>query len=1264
MKYFYLILIFNFFITVALPAQQIVKDVNATIAGINTYTSSSITNMTNVGAKNYFVANDASSGNEPWVTDGTEAGTHILRDINPGKLSSGITEFVYSNGYVYFDAEDGTHGTELWRTDGTTTGTVMVKDIDVLVRFPSGSFPHHLCDVNGVLYFVAYTNSSQDNGLWKTDGTAAGTVLVNNLENLNFAGTDGPNSLISFNGLLYFTETVFNNNNFYRVNNLGTTELILPKVGASSNIVIGGTMYFRGNASSITGAELWKTDGITTTMVKDIFPGTNSSRPDLLTNVNGTLFFTATDGVNGAELWKSDGTEAGTVMVKDITTANNINTNVPTLLTNVNGILFFIGYTVASHYELWKSDGTEAGTIMVKDILPGSGSGSIPTGLINNNGTLLFSHGAGGLWKSDGTEAGTVLIKASSFFREYATLTAMPGHVVFYSATPPTSNNELWITNGNIAGTHLLKNIAVDNPASLYSRSGFAHVAERFAHANGRLFFSAKNTVAENHSLYSTFGTPATTIKLDGQSGFSKFFPSEAVNAGGYIYYAYSNIPSNGELWKSDGTAAGTVMVKEIRPGSFGSFPANMFNINGIVYFTADDGTNGNELWKSDGTAAGTVLVKNIRPGAFPSNPSQFINFNGLLFFTANNGINGIELWKSDGTDAGTVLVKDIAPGDVSSFNNVGGGGTPNYLTVVGNELFFLAFSSSEVGRELWKTDGSEAGTKLVKDIITTFSLSGNPRFLTAVGNKLFFVADDFDFGTNDELWISDGTTSGTFKVKEINPGTEGSFPCNLINLNGVLYFSAFEPGTGYELWKSDGTVAGTVLVKDIEPGELSGMQSGEKVRLLGVPSSDIAKANGFLYFPAATAANGRELWKSDGTAAGTVMVGDLFPGAQSSDPEQITAANGDIYFVAEDGNSGKEVFSFKPNGFFVLPPNTVQDSMDIDWQNILLVNGTNQIITSIKQSGSKPLNGLIKTKLTVGATPISFNGRTLARKHTDIEPVNEPATSTATVTLYFSQADFTQYNSDDIINGDLPINPTDVAGKAALRIIQYHGVGTAPGNYPGTEEIINPADDSIVWNATANYWEVSFYVTGFSGFYLSSAAAGPLPVRLVSFNGVLNSDQTVSLQWKVEEQLNITRYEIQKSTIGNNFVAIGNVNANTLYAFTYQYKDVATITDKAFYRIKIIDQNGSISYSNIINVSSKASNTVRLYPVPAVNYIIIQTKNAVHLHSIATITDNYGRILQQVKLNTSNQWMDISNWAAGIYYIKLTDGTVLKFQK
>jgi ELWxxDGT repeat protein len=1263
MKYFYFISIFIFYIAGNLQAQQIVKDVNTTIAS-NGYKSSTITKMTVAGANTYFVANDASSGDEPWVTDGTAAGTHILRDINPGKSSSVVDDFTYSNGYVFFKATDGTHGYELWRTDGTTAGTVMVKDINTGFTSsgaPNSGSPRELCDVNGVLYFVVNNDASMlDYAIWKTDGTEAGTVFVNNI-NIWSAGNPGaPVSLTNFNGLLHYTESVNSQPALYRITGAGVTELVL-NINASKLTVIGSAMYFSGQTSA-NGAELWKTDGTTvgTVLVKDIYPGTQNSTPDLFTNVNGTLFFTAWDGINGAELWKSDGTEAGTVMVKDITTAENSTINKPTALTNVNGTLFFNGYTAAAGKELWKSDGTGAGTVLVKDIIPGS---SFPTELINNNGTLLFIVNNHDLWKSDGTEAGTVLVQVFSLCQFLTTVTALPGHVVFYAPASSTNNNELWISNGNTAGTNLLKNIAVDNPASLYSYTGSGQVAEQFAHANGQLFFPAKNTNTANHSLYSSYGSPATTVKLDGAAGLSTTFPSGAVNAGGYIYFAYSDAVSGSELWKSDGTVAGTTLLKDIRPGTIGSSPINLFNLNGIVYFTANDGTNGKELWKTDGTTAGTVLVKDINTGSAPSNPSQFTNFNGLLYFAATTSTSGNELWKSDGTAAGTILVKDIYPGNNNSVRDASNS-PGNYFTVIGNQLFFSAIASFSQNLELWKTDGTTAGTVLVKDINTRLDYGSDPSFITAVGNKIIFVANDYGFGSNKELWVSDGTTIGTDKIKEINAGNNPSSPCNLINLNGTLYFSAFEPTTGYELWKTDGTTAGTILVKDIEPGVLSGMQAGEEAGQSGVPFFDITKANGILYFPAATADNGRELWKSDGTAAGTVMVGDLFAGPQSSDPEQVTNANGDIYFVAENGNSGKEVFSFKPNDFFVLPPVTVEDSMDIDWQNILLVNGTNQIIASIKQSGIKPLNGLVKTKLTVGASAINYNGRNLARKHFDIEPTNDAAIATATVTLYFSQADFTQYNSDDNINGDLPINPTDAAGKAALRIIQYHGVGTAPGNYPGAEEIINPADDSIVWNAAANYWEVSFTVTGFSGFYLSSVVAGPLPVRLISFNGTLNNDKTVSLQWKVEEQLNIIRYEIEKSTTGNNFIAIGNVNANTLNTFTYQYKDVSVITDKVFYRIKIIDQNGRIAYSDIVNINIKKNNSIRLYPVPAVNYIIIQTKDAAQLNSIATIIDNKGRMMQQVKINSANQWVNIGGWAAGLYYVKLTDGTLLKFQK
>jgi len=102
---------------------------------------------------------------------------------------------------------------------------------------------------------------------------------------------------------------------------------------------------------------------------------------------------------------------------------------------------------------------------------------------------------------------------------------------------------------------------------------------------------------------------------------------------------------TGGELWKSDGTVAGTVLVKDIRPGIDGSFPGLLTKVNGLLYFTADDGATGRELWKSDGTSAGTVLVKDINPGggsAFPSafagNPVFMTNVNGTLFFRANDG--------------------------------------------------------------------------------------------------------------------------------------------------------------------------------------------------------------------------------------------------------------------------------------------------------------------------------------------------------------------------------------------------------------------------------------------------------------------------------------------------------------------------------------------------------------------------------------------------------------------------------------------------
>jgi trimeric autotransporter adhesin len=298
---------------------------------------------------------------------------------------------------------------------------------------------------------------------------------------------------------------------------------------------------------------------------------------------------------------------------------------------------------------------------------------------------------------------------------------------------------------------------------------------------------------------------------------------SGLVDVGGVAYFAATTAAHGTELWKSDGTLAGTQLVKDLNVGSASSRPRKLTNVNNTLFFFADDGTTGFELWKSDGTTAGTVRVKDIHVGSGSSLDNnidlldpQLINLNGSLYFRANDG-SGYGLWRSDGTEAGTVLVKNISP---SNLTNVSG-------------TLYLQGCDGISGCELWRSDGTEAGTTLVKDI--------SASNLTNVSGTLYFRAsatgDNFCCGTNRdmELWKSDGTEAGTVRVKDINPGLGGAYPGWLANVNGTLYFRATHPSTGSELWKSDGTAAGTVPIKDINPGMADGFwayltQVGETV--------------------------------------------------------------------------------------------------------------------------------------------------------------------------------------------------------------------------------------------------------------------------------------------------------------------------------------------------------------------------------------------------------------------------------------------------
>jgi ELWxxDGT repeat protein len=368
---------------------------------------------------------------------------------------------------------------------------------------------------------------------------------------------------------------------------------------------------------------------------------------------------------------------------------------------------------------------------------------------------------------------------------------------------------------------------------------------------HGTLFFVPGGR--EGRELWKSDGTAEGTVRLKRFNPPGLAFPSMGAKplfaVGRRLFFVASDAGHTSALWKSDGTSEGTVIVKDIIAADALKFPRRMADVNGTLYFVADDGVHGAELWKSDGTAAGTVMVKDICPGVGGGAPLFLTNVNGTLFFTARDTTHGRELWKSDGTAAGTVMVKDINPGRAGAFPDIPQiGDQIGNLTVVGRTLFFAADDGVH-GRRLWKSDGTADGTVTVKDVNpgSDVQLLTHPdAAMVGVNGTLYFVADD---GT---LWKSDGTEAGTVPVKRLFAEAARENHASLTDVNGTLFVVTVEhyrekgavAVRGVELWKSDGTEAGTVPVRKVNPGRDDGLS----VRYVG----DLTTVGDTLYFGAA----------------------------------------------------------------------------------------------------------------------------------------------------------------------------------------------------------------------------------------------------------------------------------------------------------------------------------------------------------------------------------------------------------------------------
>lgn len=264
-------------------------------------------------------------------------------------------------------------------------------------------------------------------------------------------------------------------------------------------------------------------------------------------------------------------------------------------------------------------------------------------------------------------------------------------------------------------------------------------------------------------------------------------------------------------------------------------------------------------------------------------NPEWFTSMGTKVYFAADDNMNGRELWVTDGTSQGTRMVKNIFPGPSSS--------SPTNLTVLGNKLYFVA-NDGVHGRELWISDGTPNGTQLVKDIFPGISNSTISQMFSWNGAIYFSSSDRVN---NEELWRSNGTASGTYMVKDIS--SLNSYPTKFTSFNNKLYFQASSPAPGNaELWQTDGTTGGTVLVKAI-----SG--SSYPIKAMHVAANQL-----FFSAPREGTSSDYELWRSDGTPDGTYLVKNINPSA-ASDPHSFAAYGNQLYFVANNGPTGDQIW-------------------------------------------------------------------------------------------------------------------------------------------------------------------------------------------------------------------------------------------------------------------------------------------------------------------------------------------------------------------
>jgi trimeric autotransporter adhesin len=674
----------------------------------------------------------------------------------------------------------------------------------------------------------------------------------------------------------------------------------LPKgANSTARLTVGGLGYFVAKDLA-HGTELWRTDGTPggTFMLMDINPGPASSSPDHLVEVGGVLYFTATTSNEGTELWRTDGSPTGTRLVKDIVVGPSDSS--PEQMIAFGTKLAFVVTNSSNHNlkELWLSDGTSAGTYYAYPLAlydaaidpNASGDGGLENGnfLTVMDGYLWFyaaitANNFGryfALLKSDGTNAGTsVVLNGMDTVHGGHFLIANPStHRLFFDHDDMFTQQEVWISDGTPAGTSVTLNLP-PSPTSLMAFPEF----KTKVFANG-LVFSKYERYPQGYPcmLYFTSGTGAATVLLK-----PNFCASGFVQMGSFLYFTGVDYFANHgtELWRTDGTAAGTTEVMDINPGLGNGINGELtLAANaGLLYFRGNDGVSGEELWVSDGTPTGTRRVRDLNPGPGSTAIGEIFELGTDVYLSLRTGSQGAQLWKTKGTAASTVPVQN--------FTGVATDFWPNNLFAVGPQLVFSAYNPTTREPTLYSTISPGP----LHDSVTLSTRNAGWKAVN-LNSEIYLVGQPGEKGA--DLYRTAGTTESTFKVTNIFPTTGCSdLALSVGVVNGHIVFDLNTSEAGREYWTADGSSSGVNILKDTTPGPASGLST-----YFGFSLFDIG--NGKSIFKAGGPSGTLLPWITDGTSAGTMLWQDLNPAVANLQTQQFKKMGNKIFFTGAVPNS------------------------------------------------------------------------------------------------------------------------------------------------------------------------------------------------------------------------------------------------------------------------------------------------------------------------------------------------------------------------